>query len=653
MHLGIGHNRAAIMRQLFIAIFLFILEAGTRSMAQTPPASGRAPDPPPFRAPAMPVQANAPSVFELLRTRYRFENDGTGSKELIAKIRILSEMGTRQQAEQTFDYHPLSEELQIPYIRVRKNDGTVVNIETNVVQPVPAGATPDSDLDQRDIRIQGLAVGDLVEYDIMTVIHRPLGPGKFCVQHYFQPGGVFDEQLEVDVPMDREVRLKSAPNVKSWTTSEGARRVYHWEKQNSEANQVITVPYMPGRTPDVQVSSFQSWDDVGSWYLDLEKNHRVPTAEIKAKADELTKGSKNDLEKVEALYNFAAKRIRYVSLISLGIGGSEPHSASETLQKGYGDCKDKTSLLEALLEAEGLRASSVLISGDRQVDPDFPTPWPFDHVIVVLRVGSQEIWMDPSSAVLPFRMLAYPLRGKHVLLVSSARVSHLEKTPVETPVPNTWSEEIEGKVAENGTLDAMVKITARGDAELPLRQAFLLLAKSMRPWGVRGAVVGIGRNDKVTDVKMNDPTATEEPFFLSFHLTKPTFVRIWEKETSAQLPLSDCRLDALGGYLTRWDNEDSSQVRLGPPRQCSYKIRIEFAQQFKTAPPTAILLQNDYASYRAHCEIAGNALTASRDLITYKDELPSSLATDYEAFRQQLLKDSDLVVRLSDSVPAS
>lgn len=643
------------MSQLFIAILFFIAffiaEVGAQSTAQTVPASGNEQGPPPPKSAA--VQSNAPSVFELLRTRYHFESDGTGRKEVIANIRILNKMGTLQQAEQTFEYHPLSEELQIPYIRVRKNDGTVVNIETNIVQPVPAGATPDSDLDDRRIRIPSLAVGDLVEYDIITVIRRPLGPGQFCVQHYFQLSGVFDEQLEVDVPINREVRLKSAPNFNFSKTTEGKRTVYHWENQNREATQIVDIPYRPGRTPDVQVSTFQSWEDVGRWYLNLEKNHRTSTLEVKSKAAELTKASKSDMEKAEALYNFAAKQIKYGSLISFGIGGSEPHSASETLSRGYGDCKDKTALLEALLEAEGLHASSVLISGDRDLDPEFPTPWPLDHVIALLSVGNEELWMDPSSAVLPFRMLPYPLRGREALLASSNPVPHLERTPVEVPVPNTWSEEIEGKVAENGTLEATVKITASGDAELPLRQAFVMLAKSMRPWGVRGAVVGIGRNDKITDVKTNDPTATDEPFTLSFHLTKPIFVRAWGKETIAQLPLSDCRLDALGGYLTRWDNDDSSQVRLGPPRQCSYKVRIEFAQKFKTAPRTAMVLQNDYASYKAHCEIAGNALTASRNLITYKDELPSSRVADYEAFRQQLLTDSDLVIRLADSDPAS
>jgi len=156
-------------------------------------------------------EVGLPSYFESLFTRYRFENDGTGRKEVIAKIRILNEMGTRQRAEEVFQYHPLSEELRIPYIRVRRKNGTVENIETHVVQRVANGVTPESDLDERRVRIPGLAIGDQVEYDVVTAIRHPLGPGEFVVQHSFQPSGVLDEQLEVDVPINRSVKLKSIP----------------------------------------------------------------------------------------------------------------------------------------------------------------------------------------------------------------------------------------------------------------------------------------------------------------------------------------------------------------------------------------------------------------------------------------------------------
>ena len=69
-----------------------------------------------------------------------------------------------------------------------------------------------------------------------------------------------------------------------------------------------------------------------------------------AKAEELTRGKKSDLEKLQAIYDYVAKNFRYVSL-SFGLGRYQPHSASEVLANQYGDCKDKHTLLAALADA--------------------------------------------------------------------------------------------------------------------------------------------------------------------------------------------------------------------------------------------------------------------------------------------------------------
>jgi hypothetical protein len=118
---------------------------------------------------------------------------------------------------------------------------------------------------------------------------------------------------------------------------------------------------------------------------------RPPRAspEVRAKAEELTKGLNSDLDKTEALYDFVAKNFRYVSL-SLGVGRYQPHSASDVLHDQYGDCKDKHTLLASLLEAEGLHADSVLINSSRKLDPDVPSPSQFDHVITMLPMERTE-----------------------------------------------------------------------------------------------------------------------------------------------------------------------------------------------------------------------------------------------------------------------
>jgi hypothetical protein len=639
------------MRQLFMAIFLFILEVGTQSKAQTPPASGRAPDPPPLRAPATPVQSNAPSVFELLRTRYRFENDGTGRKEVIGKIRILNAMGVLQQAEETFEYRPLSEELQILYIRVRKKDGTVVNVDPNVAQKPPNGVNPEHDINERRVRIPGLSVGDLVEYNVAIVLHVPLGPSEFYVAHSFQPG-TLDEQLEVDVPRDRAVKVKGIPTLRTWTTADARRKVYHWENQKTKPRQVRVVHYVTDRTPDVQVSSFLGWEEVGRWYEALERSQRAVTPEVEAKADELTKGLNSDSERVEALYDFVARKIKYTNL-PLNVAGFVPHSASETLYNQHGDCKDKVALLTALLEASDLHPSLALTSPEREPDPEIPSPWPFTHVIAMLRLGKEEFWMDPSPPGLPFRMLIPSLRGREALVIPRNGVPRFQKTPTEAPVPNTWIEEVHGKMGNNGALEATVHISARGDVELLLRQAFISSFESAWPIAVQEIVKGIDRRtDKVSDIKISDPTATNEPFTLSFRISRLHFSDFSRGVAKFQLPLADFDLPSAveNGITDRnggWHRIKSEPVLLGPPGKRVFSLALELPPGFYPHLPESAVLQCSGGTYRAAYKWDGTSLTVERDLIFRKEQLPAHLREEYSAFRTKVVEDIEQIVEAS------
>jgi hypothetical protein len=596
---------------------------------------------------------SSPSDFELLYTRYRFENDGTGRKEVIAKIRILNERGARQRSEESFEYRFLSEDLEIRYFQIRKKDGTLVKVETGQIErpgDLPDGV-PRFDYNEKRVRVPGLVPGDLIEYDVVYVIHRPLGPGQFYVAYNFSLGDVTDEQLSVEVPRHRNVKLKTIPGVKFWETGDAIWEVYHWRKIDLETNLVRVTPFVPARTPDVQVSSFANWQEVGRWYAGVQADKRKSTSEIKRKADELTTGLSSDLEKVEALYNFAAKKIRYISLVSLGIGGYEPHSGDETIRNGYGDCKDKVALLAALLESQGLRGSSVLISADRKIDLDIPSPWPFDHVIMMMHLGGQTIWMDPSAAVLPFRMLSYQMRGQQGLVIPPDGEPHFETTPSEAPMPNTWVEEVDGKVGDDGSLQATVTITARGDAELGIRQAFIGPVESVWPFTVQGVVKGIDRRaDKVSDVKISGPTDTERPFVLTFRITMPHFLDFSESEAKFKLPLAELHLppaeeqgvtDAAG-----WHRLESEPVHLEPPGKRTYKFKLELPSSVSVQLPESVTSEHSWGTYRASYKWNAGSLAAERELVFSKDQLRAQLREEYATFRQKALSDSERVLKV-------
>ena len=67
------------------------------------------------------------------------------------------------------------------------------------------------------------------------------------------------------------------------------------------------------------------------------------------------------------------RNIRYVG-IEIGIGGLQPHTAEDVFRNRYGDCKDKATLLRAMLESVGIHSTWVLVDTRRGfVDPKIPS----------------------------------------------------------------------------------------------------------------------------------------------------------------------------------------------------------------------------------------------------------------------------------------
>ena len=163
---------------------------------------------------------------------------------------------------------------------------------------------------------------------------------------------MLDEELEINVPKDRQIKLKTKPGYDAKITEEGDRRIYRWThsrlKDEDDAKKKKKKPPKPeDQIPSVELTTFKSWEELGAWYAALERERRIPDAAVKAEAEALVKGKTDDMAKVKALYDYVSRNIRYVSL-SFGLGRIQPHAASEVLANGYGDCKDKNTLLAAL-----------------------------------------------------------------------------------------------------------------------------------------------------------------------------------------------------------------------------------------------------------------------------------------------------------------
>src|ERR1017187_4495086 len=178
-------------------------------------------------------------VIEQYRSRYRFESDGTGRKETVARIRVQSEAGVQQWGQIPVGYNSANERVEIDYVRVIKADGSVVKAGDDAVQdlsaPLEQQAPVYTDYRQKHITVPGLRPGEVPEYHIVTVIHTPLAPGEFWADYEFDKSNItLDEEVDVDVPSDRPLKLKNKPGMDPKISEEHGRRLYHWTSSHLE-----------------------------------------------------------------------------------------------------------------------------------------------------------------------------------------------------------------------------------------------------------------------------------------------------------------------------------------------------------------------------------------------------------------------------------
>jgi len=611
--------------------------------------------------PADPAAAFGDEAFilEKLRTVVRFENDGTERREQTAQVRVQSDAGVQRMGQMVFGYSSANEQMEMAYVRVRRADGSVVAATAADVQDLPAPVAREapvySDFREKHITVPGLQPGQELEYSMVLRTLKPLIPGQFWTDYSFEKQIIaLDEQLEVNLPRERAIKLKTRPGFEPQISEEGDRRIYRWassnRKRESDEDKKKRLRKSKPEVPDIELSTLTDWDEVGRWYWELQKDRITPNAAVRAKAEELTRGKTTDLEKMEALYGFVSTNFHYVSL-SFGLGRYQPHAAAEILGNRYGDCKDKHTLLASLLESVGLHAYPALINSSREIDPDVPSPSQFDHVITVVPLGGQYLWMDTTTEVAPFRLLAFSLRNKKALLVPGDRPSSLVQTPADPPFPNRQEMEIEGRISDLGKLEATVQQTARGDNELALRSAFRRVSSSQWKELIQTLDVFYALPGEVSDIQAGDPADTSKPFHFEYRASQPNYL-----DWSARKTQPAIFLPVLGLPDADSETEDKTEpLRLGAAAEIDVRLQLALPVRYAVRAPVPVTVKRDYGEYRSTYSLEGNRITAERVLLTRVNELPVSRTSDYLAFRRAVRSDEEqklLLETAATSTPA-
>jgi hypothetical protein len=194
---------------------------------------------------------------------------------------------------------------------------------------------------------------------------------------------------------------------------------------------------------------------------------------------QLTASSPDLLSKMRALAAFAQTDIRYVA-IELGIGGYQPHPASEVFAHSYGDCKDKVTLLSSMLKEIGVESHYVIVNTVRgSVAAGTPPNLGFNHVILAIQLPAgidtthlpaliahktlgPLLFFDPTHPLIPLGHLPGALQANYGLLVTPTG-GELTPLPQTSSALNGVARTAKMTLDENGTLTGEVRETWSGD----------------------------------------------------------------------------------------------------------------------------------------------------------------------------------------------
>jgi transglutaminase-like putative cysteine protease/Tfp pilus assembly protein PilF len=400
-----------------------------------------------------------------------------------------------------------------------------------------------------------------------------------------------------------------------------------WAERLPPVNPEPNMPPWPEVLGFVHVSTYPSYEALGNWYWSLSKEQLELDGETRELVQRIVAGADTPEQKVVAVYNWVIKNTRYVAL-EFGIYGYKPRRAVQTVARGWGDCKDKATVIVAMLRELGIDATLVVVrSGMRgRFDSTVASLAPFDHAIAY--VPSLNLYLDGTAELAgahEFPIMDQAGLGLHV----NQGASVLHKLPDNDPATHRRVRTLSLSLARDGGAELDLDYELSGPSAPGFRQRYL--AESTR----RARVVedmtqefsGLALLPGERGVTMSDLTQFEQPVRFSLH----GHVSQLARREGDRLSLSA----TLGTRLTpRYASLSARRldVQLGALPSADETVVIELPKGFRMlAGPTPVQAETPFGAYSVDVREEPGKVTVRSRLSLAVSRVP---AKDYPSFRR-------------------
>jgi tetratricopeptide (TPR) repeat protein/transglutaminase-like putative cysteine protease len=522
-------------------------------------------------ASAVPVPDGA-NVVELVEDEsYTFDDAGRMAHVGRIVYKVLTQKGAEGWDSLAVGWEPWHEARPIIRARVIAPDFSVHTLDANTITEAPARGgdyKTYSDGKRLHAPFPAIAPGVVVEEEYTETETQPLfAPGRVGrIELGQQDVPVAHSRVIFDAPAGLPLRTDVflLPDVKPVRTEAGGRVTLTFDVGSIDGIDPRD-PYLPPdvvRFPIIGFATGASWQSVAAEYGKIVDN-LSGSAAVKAVVDPLVAGKKSVAEKEAAIVDYLDREVRYTG-IEFGEAAIVPHDPAETLAKKYGDCKDKATLLVAMLRAAGIPANVALLSVESRMDvsADLPGMGMFDHAIVYVP-GKNPIWIDATDRYAQLGQIPMGDQGR-LALITSATTTALEKTPESTSKDNGLKETREFTLTDNGPANVVEITEPEGIYASAYRGYYADKPDKDTRDGLRGYVQSEYVSDDLTTVDRTDPADLSEPFKLTIACEKAK--RGYTNLENAQAALRvDRMFQMLPDELKRKDDSDEKK-NTGPDK---------------------------------------------------------------------------------------
>jgi hypothetical protein len=595
--------------------------------------------------PGAPLPDETPFVQQF-EGRLTVGADHVATEVYTRKITVLTQAAIASVSEQQMTFIEGIETLDILEAYTAKADGRRIPVPAqNILTQDAASDLPGTyfrDEKQRTVIFSDVGVGDTLVMTNKRVTAWGKALDDFTERLVFARSAAYSSvKVTVEAPASLGLHVNATGNsiVNVTEDQAGIRRHAISITPESYAPDESGAVSVLDRDPAVLVSTYGSYREIGESYGRNALPKVKVTPEIAALADEITAGTTDRRAQAAAIDAWMKKNVRYVA-VYLSFDRIIPNDAATVLKNRFGDCKDKATLMVALLAAKGIAADEVLVDLGRSYSlPEPPVTEAFNHVIVYL--PEFDLYDDPTANLAAFGVMSFETYDKPVVRVSadSAKLAH---TPAMKPGDHTSYAKTTFNVAADGTASGETVESNTGALASVLRSdgayvQSLGSAVAARRLLQRGSTPGTGQFDLSHFTGTADPVAITGSFALAERFKVPGV------DENAVIP-DGMLFNASPGNLLlgpRFSGRKSAFVCYAG-RQTE-DIEATFARPFPLPlPPRPVAIDNPAFTYRSTATIDGRTLRIHRQFVSRVERqvcppgLEATIAADLETVRENV-----------------